>query len=83
MQAAAIIILYALLLCLSYPDISVYARTLSDSIGGFSAVKRIWYSVAVAHALEGVYTLSLCKKHRTPLLVGVSLCFTAIGTMVG
>lgn len=32
--------------------------------------------MVVIHVLESVYTLSLCRKHRTPFFVGVSLSFS-------
>lgn len=35
-------------------------------------LKACWIFMAVVHVLESFYTLSLCRKHRTPFLVGVS-----------
>lgn len=34
-------------------------------------LKACWIFMVTVHVLESFYTLSLCRKHRTPFLVGV------------
>ena len=36
-------------------------------------IQSMWGVVVVVHALEGLYTLSLCRKHRTGLILGVRI----------
>ncbi|KAJ3486902.1 hypothetical protein NLI96_g3902 [Meripilus lineatus] len=42
-------------------------------------LKACWIFMVTVHVLESFYTLSLCRKHRTPFLVGTGY---VIGTLV-
>ncbi|KAI0795909.1 hypothetical protein C8Q75DRAFT_711225 [Abortiporus biennis] len=37
-----------------------------------------WYFMIAVHSLEALYTLSLCKKHRTPFLVGAGYVISTL-----
>ncbi len=39
-------------------------------------IKACWIFMVTVHVLETFYTISLCRKHRTPFLVGVSAFHT-------
>lgn len=39
---------------------------------GVTAINLTFYIIAVAHILESLYTLSLCRRHNTGFNVGVS-----------
>jgi len=74
-KAAGTPVLYASLLYLTYTDINpsalfVPARAINTWIGGYSTMKLVWQGLVVIHALESLYTLSLCKRHRTGFVVG-------------
>lgn len=50
------------------------ANTIVDSMpGGSTAVTVIWGVVIVLHALEALWALYLCRKHRAGIVLGVSL----------
>jgi hypothetical protein len=77
-QSANTCVIYAVLLYITFPDISPLplftpARTIHAYLGGLSTLKLIWQVIAVLHILESLYTLSLCKRHRTGFVVGVRL----------
>ncbi|KAG9225393.1 hypothetical protein PLEOSDRAFT_1060238, partial [Pleurotus ostreatus PC15] len=46
------------------------ARTAHTLIGGDFPLQVAWIALGVTHALESLYTYSLCRRHRTGLLVG-------------
>jgi len=75
---AGIILFYGPLLCIAYPDFSIHARTLSDAVGGFPTVLRVLQITAVAHVLESIYTVLLCKRHRTPFYVGTAYVLSTL-----
>ncbi|KIM89323.1 hypothetical protein PILCRDRAFT_61272 [Piloderma croceum F 1598] len=74
-NSAITCVVYAILLYITFPDISpsplfTPARTIHACLGGLSTLKLIWQVTAVVHILESLYTLSLCKRHRTGFVVG-------------
>jgi Domain of unknown function (DUF4499) len=44
---------------------------LRDLVGGSKTITYIWWFVFITHGLESLYTLHLCRKHRTGLVNGV------------
>jgi len=53
----------------SYSPLYLVANIVRDNIPTWF-VKSCWIFVGVTHALEALYTYSLCKKHRTGIIVG-------------
>jgi hypothetical protein len=51
------------------------AHRLNRITGGSLALKIFWTTYCGMHGLEGLYALSLCRKHRTGFTVGVSSRF--------
>lgn len=45
-------------------------RALNALVGGPKVVNAILAFMLVMHALESLYTLSLCRRHKTPFAVG-------------
>ncbi|EIN06851.1 hypothetical protein PUNSTDRAFT_121903 [Punctularia strigosozonata HHB-11173 SS5] len=43
---------------------------LRQLVGGDSVVRGFWIFMVTVHALESLYTLSLCRRHRTGFVVG-------------
>jgi len=54
------------------PQLAELARTTQNTIGGFLTIKIIWGVVAVSHGLEGLYTLVLCRRHSTGIVIGAA-----------
>jgi hypothetical protein len=48
------------------------ARSLWTMIGGDRALRIAWAVLLIPHALESLYTFTLCRRHRTGLVTGVS-----------
>jgi len=48
------------------------AEALVTFAGGERSVTYSWIIVFVAHPLESVYTFILCRRHKTPFLVGLA-----------
>ncbi|KAF4582717.1 hypothetical protein EYR40_002641 [Pleurotus pulmonarius] len=46
------------------------ARTAHTFIGGDFPLQVVWIALGVTHALECLYTFTLCRRHRTGFLVG-------------
>ncbi|CAL1702486.1 unnamed protein product [Somion occarium] len=54
----------------SYHPIFLPANLIRSSIPSY-VITGSWIFMMVVHFLEGLYTLSLCKKHRTGFVVGL------------
>ena len=54
------------------------AEALVTFAGGERSVKYSWIIVFVLHPLETIYTYVLCRRHKTPFLVGVSSPFVFV-----
>lgn len=56
----------------SYSPLFAVAHAVREAVGGPRVVSYFWYLLIVLHSLESFYTLSLCRKHQTPLIPAVS-----------
>jgi len=73
-QSAVTCVCCVVLLYITFPYISpsplfTPARIIHASLGGLS-MKLVWQVIFIVHILESLYTLSLCKRHRTGFVVG-------------
>lgn len=76
-RANSTILIYAIMLYITFPDavpkspLFQPARAINAAIGGSNTMLRIWQAWFGIHFLEALYTLSLCRRHSTPLVTGV------------
>jgi len=57
---------------------------LRNAVGGERTIVGVWWFVVVVHGLEGLYTLHLCRKHRTGFVNGLLfvLCTLLVGAPI-
>jgi len=51
---------------------------LRNIVGGERTIVGVWWFVTIVHSLEGLYTLHLCRKHRTGLVNGLLFVFCTL-----
>lgn len=51
---------------------------LRNIVGGERTIVGVWWFVVVVHGLESLYTLHLCRKHRTGFVNGLLFVFCTL-----
>jgi hypothetical protein len=54
------------------------ARSLWTMIGGDRALRIAWAVLLIPHALESLYTFTLCRRHRTGLVTGAAYVLSTV-----